>query len=196
MSEDTTVADPPAQPVDDVDRLWWLPLVSGIAWMLFAFVVLSFNVTTVYAVAAFFGVGLIAGGFVDFAIAASVRRWRWLHIVLGVLEVGAGIIALAWPDRTFLVLAVLIGWFVLLAGAIDVIIALATRRWNELWWLNLLVGILAIAVGVWAVGYTGRSIALLVFWVGAMALARGLSHLVTAFALRQADKELGQYLVR
>ncbi|MEO1061421.1 MAG: DUF308 domain-containing protein [Actinomycetota bacterium] len=196
MSDDSTLAAPPAPERDDVDRLWWMPLVSGIAWMLFAFVVLSFDVTTVYAVAAFFGVGLITGGLIDFAIASAVTRWRWLHIVLGVLEVGAGIIALAWPGRTFLVLAALIGWFVLLAGVVDVIIALSTRRWNELWWLSLLVGALAIALGVWAVGYAGRSIALLVFWVGAMALARGLSHLVTAFALRQADTELSHYLVR
>ncbi|MEM9037525.1 MAG: DUF308 domain-containing protein [Actinomycetota bacterium] len=175
---------------------WWLPLVTGIAWILFAFVVLSFDVRTVYAVAAFFGVGLVVGGLTDLAIASWVTEWRWLHVVLGVIELGAGTIALVWPDRTFLVLAALVGWFLMLVGLIDIVIALSTRKWNELWWLGLLVGVLAVAVGLWATGYAGRSIALLVFWVGATALVRGCSQLVLAFGLRAADSGLGHYLVR
>lgn len=185
-----------SDPTTESPHLWWVPLVMGIIWVLYAFVVLSFDVATVYAIAVFFGVGLLVAGFVDLAIASGVPSWRWLHIVIGVIEIGAGVIALVWPDRTFLVLAALIGWFVLLAGILDVIVALATRRWNELWWLQLLIGGLAIAVGVWAVGYEGRSITLLVFWVGAMALVRGLSNIMSAFALRQAGTELEKYLVR
>lgn len=177
-------------------RTWWLPLITGLLWLLFAFFVLSFDVRTVYAVAAFFGVGLLVGGVTDLAIASAAEEGRWVHIVLGVIEIGGGVIALAWPGQTFLVLANLVGWFLLLVGLVDVVMALATRRVNELWWLGLLVGLLAVGVGLWAIGYEGRSIAVLVFWVGATALVRGFSQIVLAFGVRQADRELSRYLAR
>ena len=45
-------------------------------------------------------------------------------------------------------------------------------------------------IGFWAIGYAGRSISLLVVWVGATALARGISSLFVGFGLHGAGKEL------
>jgi uncharacterized membrane protein HdeD (DUF308 family) len=173
---------------------WWVFLLTGILWIVFAFIVLSFNMTTVYAVAIFFGVMLLVGGTFDLMLASMERDWRWWHILIGILEIIVGIMALAWPNQTFLVLAALIGWFVMLSGVIDAVVAITTRRLNDLWWLLLIIGALQIAIGVWAIGYTDRSIALLVFWVGITALVRGFSQLAFAFGLRQIDKDLEQVM--
>jgi uncharacterized membrane protein HdeD (DUF308 family) len=183
----------PAVGVDDfveVSKGWWLYLVTGVLWILFGWVVLSFNFDTVWAIAVFFGIGFIVGGAMELFMAGSAEGWRWLHIAFGVIAIVAGIVTLAWPGQTFLVLATIIGWYVLLIGIMDIATAFATREENDLWWLQLILGIAEVLVGFWAVGYAGRSIAVLVIWVGAAALARGISSIFLAVGLHKAGKEL------
>jgi len=183
----TTVADD-----RDVTKHWWLFLVTGALWIIFGFIVLSFDITTVYAVAIFLGVGFIVGGIVELGLASVAESGKWLYVTFGIIAIIAGIVALVWPEQTFVVVAAIVAWLVLFAGILDVVTSLATRHDNDIWWLQLILGGLEIAVGVWAIGYTGRSIALLVIWVGVAALFRGISHIVLAFGLRGADKQLRQ----
>jgi uncharacterized membrane protein HdeD (DUF308 family) len=44
-------------------------------------------------------------------------------------------------------------------------------------------------IALWAVGYAGRSIAVLVVWVGAWALTEGIMNIWAAFRLRSVHKE-------
>ena len=72
----------------------------------------------------------------------------------------------------------------------DIVTSIAVKEDNELWWLQLILGVVEVLIGFWAVGYTGRSVALLVIWVGASALARGISSIVLGFGLHSTGKEL------
>ena len=110
--------------------------------------------------------------------------------MFGVIAIIAGIVALIWPGQTFLVLAAIIGWYILFAGIMDIVTSIAVKEENDLWWLQLVLGIAEVLIGFWAVGYTGRSVALLVIWVGASALARGISSIVLGFGLHSTGKEL------
>jgi len=186
---DSTVLD---EPTAEVTRQWWVFLVSGILWIIFAWIVLSFDYTTVWAVAVFFGFGAIFGGLMSVMLGASAPSWRWVHVAFGVIAIIAGVLALIWPGQTFLVLAAIIGWYIMFAGVIDLSMAISTREQNDLWWLQLCLGIAEILIGFWAIGYEGRSIALLVIWVGASALARGISALFVAFGLHGAGKALNR----
>jgi len=175
---------------EDEPRYWWIFLVNGILWILFAFLVLSFTFTTVWAVALFFGFGFIIGGIFELMVSSRDTSWRWLHVTFGVIAIIAGILALIWPGETFLVLAAIIGWYVMIAGTIDIVVSVTTRRINDLWWLGLILGIVEVLIGFWAVGYSGRSIALLVVWVGATALVRGIANLMAAFGLHRIGKTM------
>jgi uncharacterized membrane protein HdeD (DUF308 family) len=53
------------------------------------------------------------------------------------------------------------------------------------WWLQLVGGIVELALGFWAAGYYGRSAVLLVAWVAAIAVTRGVRDIVLAFRLRE-----------
>jgi uncharacterized membrane protein HdeD (DUF308 family) len=66
-------------------------------------------------------------------------------------------------------------------------VALANRD-LDLWWLTLLAGILEIAIGLWAIGYPGRSAALLILWVGIGALVRGITEIILAFQVKSLQK--------
>jgi uncharacterized membrane protein HdeD (DUF308 family) len=165
---------------------WWLFLVTGIAWLIFAWIVLSFDYRTVWAVAIWTGIALIGMGFSSF-VAASVLSggWKFLGYLAGVAGIVVGILCFAWPGQTFLALAALIGWYLLFKGIFDIVIAFASQDEYNLWWLTLIMGILEILLGFWAIGYDGASIALLVVWVGATALARGITDIFLAFQVKK-----------
>ena len=56
----------------------------------------------------------------------------------------------------------------------------------------LVIGVIEVLIGFWAVAYIGRAVFLLVVWVAAAALARGLSDLFISFGLHGAHARLRQ----
>ena len=138
---------------------WGWFLAAGIAWVVFAFVVLSFNYATVWAVAILFGIGFILGGIMEFMVAAIAPGWKWPYILLGIVSILAGVIALIWPGETFLVLAAIVGWLLLFYGIIDIVFAFSTKDLDDLWWLQLISGIIMIGLGFWAISPDDRSVA-------------------------------------
>jgi uncharacterized membrane protein HdeD (DUF308 family) len=178
-------------------RNWGWFLAAGIAWIVFAFLLLSFNYRTVWAIAVFFGIGFIVGGIMEFAVAAVAPGWRWLYVLIGIVSIAAGVIALLWPGETFLVLSAIVGWLLLFYGIIDIVFAFSTRHLEGLWWMQLISGIIMVLLGFWAISpdsatvATYRGAVLLVVWIGVAALFRGISDLIVGFRLRSAHKELG-----
>ena len=175
---------------------WGWFLAAGIAWIVFAFFVLSFNFETVWAIAVFFGIVFIAGGIMEFAVAAVAPGWKWLYVLIGIVSIVAGLIALMWPGETFLVLSAIVGWLLLFYGIIDIVFAFSTRHLEGLWWMQLISGIIMVLLGFWAISpdnatvATYRGAVLLVVWVGVAALFRGISDIIVGFRLRSVHKEL------
>jgi uncharacterized membrane protein HdeD (DUF308 family) len=75
-------------------------------------------------------------------------------------------------------------FYFILKGTFDLVLAIATRPEDDMWWLGLTIGIIEILLGFWAAGDFGNKVILLVIWVGAIALTRGISEIVFAFTLR------------
>jgi uncharacterized membrane protein HdeD (DUF308 family) len=170
---------------------WWLFLVLGILWILFGMFVLSYNAGSLLALAVLAGITFISTGITQIVGAARAESWRWLYLVGGVLSILAGIIAFVWPGRTLLVLAVILAWFLVFKGIVDIVGALASthRPW---WWVGLIVGILELLLGMWAAGYPGRSLFVFVNLVGIYAMFYGFSEIFAAFELRRLDHTLDQ----
>jgi uncharacterized membrane protein HdeD (DUF308 family) len=80
-----------------------------------------------------------------------------------------------------------ISFFLIFAGTWDIITAISTRHEIEVWWLQLVGGIIELALGFWAAGYYGRSAILLVAWVAAFTIIRGVTNIVLAFRVREAQ---------
>jgi uncharacterized membrane protein HdeD (DUF308 family) len=165
-------------------RNWWLFLALGVLWILFGIFVLSYNVGSLLALAVFAGVSFIATGITQLLAASRVDSWRWLWLIGGVLSIIAGIITFAWPGRTLLVLSVLLAWFLVFKGIVDAISALANTH-RDWWWVGLLLGIVEFLLGMWAVGYPGRSLFVFVNLVGIYAMFQGFTEIFAAFALRE-----------
>jgi len=164
---------------------WWLFLVTGIAWLIIAVMVLRFTPASVNTVGVLMGVLFLLGGFNEFLIAAMRRTWRWAHVVMGVLFVAGAIWAFARPFNAFWALASVLGLLLIFKGTLDIIAAVETKDVNPSWWLGLVAGILELLLGFWASQqlFPARG-ALLLLWVGFFALFRGISEIVVAFELR------------
>jgi uncharacterized membrane protein HdeD (DUF308 family) len=161
-------------------RLWWIFLVIGTAWLLFAILVFRFDWTSVKAISIVFGVD-------EVLIAFSGGQSGWmiaLRLVLAAAFVVIGVIAFIHPGNTFKALAAVMSFYFILKGAFTMIVALATRKEAELWWVALLIGLAELLIGFWAAGDFGNRQILLIVWVGVLALIRGIESIVFAFRVR------------
>jgi uncharacterized membrane protein HdeD (DUF308 family) len=174
----------PRDAIRGLARSWWLFLILGILWILFGMFVLSYNVGSLLALAIFAGVTFIMTGINQILTSGRAEGgWRWLFLVGGALSIMAGIIAFVWPGRTLLVISVVLAWFLVFKGIVDIVAAFSNhgRPW---WWVTLILGILELLLGIWAVGYPGRSLIVFVNLVGIYAIFYGFTELFAAFDLR------------
>ena len=189
---DPLADDPLLDVAQTITGAWWVYLITGIAWFVLAFVVLTVDAASVWTVAILAAIAFIVGGVFELVLASMVRSWKWVHVVFGVISIIAGIVALAWPKHTFVVHAPLLAWYLLFMGIFEIVVAFMTRHDDELWWLRLVIGVIEVLIGFWAIAYIGRAIFLLVIWVAAAALARGLSDLFIAFGLHGAHGRISR----
>jgi uncharacterized membrane protein HdeD (DUF308 family) len=86
---------------------------------------------TLWTLAVLTGVSLLLQGLVRIALAfagrSEIPRWGWLAVA-GAFNVIVGILALAWPEATVLVLSLLLGVQVLVFGVLLVVAAFAGSR--------------------------------------------------------------------
>ena len=165
---------------------WWSLLITGTAWMLVSLIVLRFDYRSVFSISLLFGFVALAAGIYEFGMTALTRGWwRVLSALLGVIYVAAGVAAFVRPGGTFAALAAVFSFFLVFAGAADIGQSISLRRLTEAWWLQLIGGIIEVALGFWAAGYWGRSAVLLVAWVAAYAVIRGVREIALAFQVRE-----------
>lgn len=177
--------------VEETADRWWLFLLTGIGWLIFSLLVFQWDYTTVYAISFLFGaVALIAAVNEFLQITVSTTGWKIVHGILGVLFVIAAIWAFVHPHNAFATLSALIGFFFLFKGIFDVMVAIATRPLFELWWMQLVVGIIEILLAFWVAGSFKDKTILLVAYVGIIGLSRGITELILAFKLRGLKKRL------
>jgi len=166
---------------------WWLLLITGIGWILVSLIVLRFDYTSVHAVSLLFGFVAIAAGVMEIAMVFLAGGWwKVLNGLLAVVFIVAGIVAFIHPGNTFAALAGIFSFVLVFAGIYDIIISIASR--TGAWWLQLISGILLLVLGFWAAGYWGRSAVLLIAWVAAFTLIRGVRDFVLAFRVREIQR--------
>ena len=175
-----------------VGRYWWLLLLSGIAWIVVAAIVLRFDYGSVVAVSVLFGVLAITIGTAEFAFAMISRGWwRLLYGLLGAIFVVTGVVAFFTPGDTFVGLAAVISFYFVFAGSWDLVSSLSMRHVPG-WWIQLVSGLLELGLGFWAAGSWRISATVLVAFVGAMTLIRGVTQISLAFTLRSVSEGAGR----
>ncbi|CAN5289611.1 hypothetical protein BH20ACT13_BH20ACT13_22160 [soil metagenome] len=164
---------------------WWLFLLTGLAWLVLSVIVFRFDITSVRSIGILFGALAIAAGANEFlALVVSTIGWKFVHGIMGVAFIVIGLFAFIEPGSAFAALASVIGFYFLFKGVFDIAVAITTKGEFDLWWLQLLAGILEIALAFWVAGNFEQKATLLLVYTGLVALSKGVTELFLAFKLR------------
>src|ERR1700689_1122307 len=160
---------------------WWMLLVTGIAWLVIAMIVLRFRLASVAAVGALMGFVFLGGWLSELVVASMRSRWRWAHVVMAILFLFAALWSFASPFGAFWALAAIFGLLLVFRGSLDLVTSISSREINPGWWLGMVAGVLEILLGFWVSQqeFPARALLLLI-WVGFFALFRGFSDIVLA----------------
>jgi hypothetical protein len=101
-----------------------------------------------------------------------------LSALLGCGELAIGVLLLAWPSPTLLVIAVVIGVLALTRGIVDATILLATRRDRPRRQARFAAALAEVAVGVALIARPGGSVRGTAVTLGVLAILEGIIELV------------------
>lgn len=170
-----------------VRRLWWVPLILGILWVVVSLIIFRFNTHSVAAVGILVGIVFVFAALEELVTASAVQGgWRWFHAILGVAFLVGAVVSFVHPGNTFFALAEIVGWLLLIKGVFDIVLGLANRD-LELWWTRLALGIIELALAMLVAGSLDKKALFVLIFVGATAMLRGIALIITAFQLRGTD---------
>jgi uncharacterized membrane protein HdeD (DUF308 family) len=181
--------------VREAGRYWWVFLVSGVLWLLIAWIVLRMNQTSVAAVGVLIGVVFLFAAVNEVGAAMVMPGgWKVWHWIMAVIFFLGGLWGLVEPIDTFFALASVLGLILIFYGSFEIIQAIASHGVNPYWWLSLIAGILLILLAFWVSGSDrvyalAQRAYLILFWVGFFALFKGFTQIFLAFSIRHAGKE-------
>ncbi len=120
-------------------------------------------------------------------VAAAVQHHWWLFLLRGVAALAFGVLTLAWPGATLLVLMAFIAAYALVDGIVALVYAFRLRPMFDRWWMLLVQGLISGAFGVLAFIYPTLSLAYIVVSVSLWMLMAS----IVQFLLARAQKAMG-----
>lgn len=175
-------------------RYWWVFLLTGIAWLVIAWLVLRLNVTSIAAVGVLLGVVFLVASVNEVGLGSLMSGgWKILHYVMALIFFIGGLWSLVRPIDSFFALASVLGLILIFYGAFEIARAFSSRDVNPYWWIGLVTGILLLLLAFWVSGSDrvyalAQRTYLILFWVGFFALFKGITQVVMAFGIRHAGK--------
>ena len=176
--------------INTVARGWWVLLLSGIVGVVAGGIIL-FTDWTVSQLVTFVGLLFIFRGVltaVSLPVDGSMRGWA---VAVGLLEVGIGIGVFTWPGSTLLVLALMIGWWVLFSGIMTTAGAIAARDFLPYWGLMLAYGIIETLFAFWLIARPDVTLVATVLAIGLWTMVYGVVQVILSFELKNLPRRLG-----
>lgn len=176
------------QDAESLAATWWVYLLGGVISLVFGALILSVD-WSVDGLAAFVGTLFIIEGAAFLITRPLDGGDRTTNVIAGLLAAAAGIALLVWPDRGLYTLGVFVGIFVLSSGVLHVVGALA-NRYAPYWWLVLVLGVIEIPIGIWAMRRPGLTLAVVITLTGVWAVVTGIWQCLIAFEVRNLPRRL------
>lgn len=174
--------------VEGVARYWPFLLIGGLISIVFGALILSIE-WSVESLGTFIGVMYILQG-LSLALTGPLDgSGRGANLAGGALAAAAGVALIVWPDKGITVVGVFVGVFVVSYGLIHIVGSLANRQ-VPYWWLMLVLGLIEVPIGIWAMRRPGLTLAVIVTLVGAWAVVYGIWQCVMAFEVRNLARRL------
>jgi len=174
---------------EQLARNWTTLLLNGLVLIVAGVLIFSID-WSVESLSTFIGALFIFEGF-WVMLTAGIDN-RAVNLLTGFLSIVAGIVIIAWPDPSLIVLGIFLGSWLIVVGTVSVAGAFAARNVVPDWWLLLLLGVSEVILGVLALADPGATLAAIITVGGIWAVAIGAMRIVLAFQLRNLPKQLDE----
>ncbi|SEL60303.1 HdeD family acid-resistance protein [Parapedobacter koreensis] len=175
---------------------WWLFLLVGILFIAIGGYTFSRPLASYLALSLLFGWLIFITGVLRTTFAISNRKalegWGWT-LATGILDMVLGFILFFHPDLSMLVLAFVVGFYVLLAGAGLITYAIDLRAYGIKGWGWLIVGgVLVGLFGLLVIFNPLIGAITLVGWTGFAFIVAGVFHCLLAFQARKVKRRIAE----
>ena len=167
-------------------------IVRGVLALAVGIIALAWPQVTVLALVILFAVyAFIAAGLQAMQAFSSRKAGPVIgHLLLGLVDIAAGVIALAWPGPTALVLVLIVGIWAIVAGIVQIAAAFQAGEPAGTRAMYILGGLVTVAFGVVLCARPGVGGLTLALLFGLFSLIAGIWMLVQGIELRRAGKTL------
>jgi len=167
-------------------------ILRGVLATIVGILALAWPAVTVFALVILFAVyAFIVGGLQTIRAFSSDTAGPVVgHLLLGLVSLAAGVIALAWPLPTALVLVLIVGTWAVISGLIEILSAFRAGESAGTRAMFLLGGLVLIVFGLVLLARPGMGAVTLALVFGLFNLTFGTWTLVQGIELRRAGKSL------
>lgn len=177
------------QAAERVARNWSMLLFNGLALIVAGVLIFSIE-WSIRSLATFIGALFIFEGVAEALTLGIDARVRRANVLTGLLSIAAGVAIIVWPSPGLLAVAIFLGAWLIVMGTITIAGAFAARRILPNWWLQLILGLLMVPLGVLALADPGATLAAIITVGGIWAVAIGVMRVVLAFEVKRLPEEL------
>ena len=170
-----------------VSRIWWSLALRGLLAVVFGIFAFVFTGQTMLALVYVFGVFATLTGVMSLtaAVRAGEAHQRWAMLALsGVLSISSGVIAFIWPGATALAVVLLIAFWAITTGTMEVAFALAQPSGLPHRGLAVFSGVLSVIFGILLAAWPPAGVVTLTWLVGIYAVSHGATLLYYAYRLQ------------
>jgi uncharacterized membrane protein HdeD (DUF308 family) len=167
-------------------------ILLGVLAIIVGIIALAWPTVTVLALVYLFAIYAFVDAVLQGARAFSSRTAGPVfgHLFLAVIDVAAGVIALAWPGPTAFVLVLIVGIWAFVGGIFEIFAAFQSGETAGTRTLFILGGLISVLFGVVLFARPGLGAVTLALLFGLFALIYGVSQIVMGVHVRQAGQTL------
>src|SRR6266849_8274959 len=137
--------------IETLKRHWWVPVIRGIAAIVFGVIAFAYPGLTVAMLVLFFGAWVLIDGVLRIvgAIAGRASDPEWgFHLIIGIIGIIIGFLTFRAPLITALALIIYIAAWALMIGATEIAFAIKLRREIKGEWFLILMGLASIVFAI------------------------------------------------
>jgi uncharacterized membrane protein HdeD (DUF308 family) len=173
--------------IETLKRHWWVPVIRGIAAIVFGIIAFVYPGLTVATLVLFFGAWVLIDGIFRVVGAighhASDPDWGW-HIVIGIVGIIVGLLTFHAPQITALALVIYIAAWALMIGATEIAFAIKLRREIKGEWFLILMGLASIIFAILLLWNPIAGAAAVIWLIAWYAVVLGILAIFFGFRLR------------
>ncbi len=174
--------------IPEFSKNWKWMIVRGIVSIIFGIVVVFYPFAAATGLALFFGAYVFADGvfaIVSIFTSHAARAHFWSFLIEGIVGIAAGILTFFLPEITLYGLALLVSFWAVITGILEIISAIKLRKIIDSEFLMIVSGLLSIVFGILVFVRPLAGIVVMIYLIGIYAVLFGILSIFFGISMRK-----------